>query len=170
MADTKRTRIKPSSPEDDDDSPTEVLDRESVAAIERAASQPIEVELVTQRGHTSLPQNLWSLVDIHTENRVYKVNVALQCMEVVDRKTGRKDAKHPMLGARLAGGQMADRKRSAVADPIPLPGMEALFRLPTGKYARTSRVSRVVLRVRVSAWRLDQGQSWEDITSQFVLG
>ena len=170
MAPTHRTIPPTHVHPDDDDSPTEQLDRESIAAIERAAAQPIEVELVTHRGHTALPQNLWALVDIHTENRIYRVNVALQCMEVLDKLTSKRDPKHQMLGARLAGGQMAGPERSAVADPIPLPGMEALFRLPSGKYARPSRVARVVLRVRVSAWKLDRGASWEDITSQFVLG
>ena len=133
---------------------------------------PIEVEFIQQRGGASVPQSMWGMLDIYTHNRVYRINAQLVCIQVFDRATGKTHANHAMLGARMGGGQRRDKRRVEISDPIPVPGMDVVFKQPGdgGKFGQTSRVERVVLRVRVSAWKTGEAEpDWQEITSQFSL-
>ena len=190
------SRSKPPPPlaveEEDSDLPTEVFRREALEEIEheaevvpRARSRsghdqtlrdaepparaPIDIEFVQQRG-PALPQAMWGMLDIFTKNRIYRVNSTMTCIEVIERKTGARSKSHPMLGARMGGGQRRIDNRVEVADPIPVPGMDVVFKQAGGRFGQTSRVERVVVRVRVSAFRVgDSEPSWEEITGQFAL-
>ena len=178
--------------EEDSDLPTEVFRRESLDEIEQdavpparsrsrsnhdqtlrdveaPARPPIEVEFVQQRG-AALPQAMWGMLDIFTKNRIYRVNSTMTCIEVIERKTGARSKSHPMLGARMGGGQRRVDNRVEVADPLPIPGMDVVFKQAGGRFGQTSRVERVVIRVRVSAFRVGEHEpSWEEITGQFAL-
>jgi hypothetical protein len=63
------------------------------------------------------------MLDIYTKNRIYRINSTMSCIEVIDRKTGARAKDHPMLGARMGGGQRRSDHRVEVADPIPVPGL-----------------------------------------------
>jgi hypothetical protein len=185
----------PYEEEEDSDVPTDVFHREALEDLESVPSQraaaaiirtrggdqttrdsdaapksPIEVEFVQQRG-AAMPQAMWGMLDIYTKNRIYRVSSTMVCIEVIDRKTGSRAKDHPMLGARMGGGQRRSDHRVEVADPIPVPGMDVVFKQHGGKFGQTSRIERVVLRVRVSTFKVgDKEPSWEEITGQFALG
>lgn len=170
----------------DEDLPTDVFKRDEVAALERdkldrtmvdaeapVGPPPVDIEIVQQRGVATVPQAMWPMIDIYTHNRLYRVSPQLICIDVVDRKTGKSQGKHPMLGAKLGGGQRRTESRVEISDPIPMPGMEVVFKQPGergDKFGQTSRVERVVLRLRVSAWATGkQEASWAEITSEFAV-
>jgi hypothetical protein len=192
MADPKRPMTPPRTPrappapvieEADLDGPTEVIARPSFAELsgpETIMPEPpgdggptIEIEFVQQKGRAAVPQAMWGMADIFTKNRIYRVNSMLTCIEVIDRATGKSDPRHAMLGARMGGGQRREKGRVEIADPLPLPGMDVVFKQTDergGKFGHTSRVERVVLRIRVCAFRVDNTQPvWEEITSQFTI-
>ncbi|MCC6647319.1 MAG: hypothetical protein IT374_17320 [Polyangiaceae bacterium] len=176
-----------SPPPSDEDVPTDVFKREDLGALERdklertmvdtdapVGPPPLDVEVMQQRGVATLPQAMWAMLDIYTHNRVYRVSPQLICIDVVDRATGKSHGQHPMLGARLGGGQRRTETRVEISDPIPMPGMEAVFKQPGergDKFGQTSRVERVVMRLRVSAWSAsaEQPTSWAEITSEFAV-
>ena len=115
----------------------------------------------------------WRALEIWTKNRIYSVDSAMVCIEVIDRDSGRPDTSHHFVGARLGGGQ---RRRGAVSSfPIrlPVPGTEAVFKLPPGRQGRfgqTTKVERVVLRLRVSNVPvLDAEPIWEEITHRWSI-
>lgn len=171
----------------DEDVPTDVFKRDDVANLERdkldrtivdadapVGPPPVDIEVVQQRGVATVPQAMWPMIDIYTHNRLYRVSPQLICIDVVDRKTGKSHGKHPMLGARLGGGQRRTETRVEISDPIPMPGMEVVFKQPGergDKFGQTSRVERVVLRLRVSAWSTasQEATSWAEITSEFAV-
>ena len=191
MSDPKRPAHAPRPPrmptpvieEEELDDPTEVITRPSFAEIARPETimpappaegqAAIEIEFVQQKGRAAVPQAMWGMADIFTKNRIYRVNSQLLCIEVIDRATGKSDPRHAMLGARMGGGQRREKGRVEIADPLPLPGMDVVFKQTDdkgGKFGHTSRVERVVLRIRVCAFRVDDTQPvWQEITSQFTI-
>lgn len=109
-------------------------------------------------------------LEIWTQNRVYTVDTSMTCSEVRDRHSGVADPRHSVLGARLVGGQRRYGKTLHVARPFPVPGTEAVFeregkRTPAGV---TSKVERVVLRIRVTSVVMEQEGAWDDVTSAFL--
>jgi len=171
-----RTRTGYQSPNDNafDDQPTdhdiEVADLGGVAPAPAAPPVPIEVEVVTERGPMK-KGGRWRMLEIWTKNRVYSVDAGMNCIEVINRASGRPDDDHPLLGGRLTGGQRKEGQRMRLAHPYPVPGTEAVFKLPpgrTGRFGQTSKVERVVLRVRLAdVPLLDSAPLWEDIASRF---
>lgn len=110
-------------------------------------------------------------LEIHTQNRVYVVSSSFECMEVIDRATGAIDPKHSTLGARLVGGQRRYDKTVHLARPFPVPGTEAVFQRPGKRTPAgvTSKVERVVLRIRVTSYLLQTKGAWDDVTSALLL-
>ena len=170
-----RTRVGYQPPNEnsfDDDEPTQndiqISDPDEEVAA--APPPPIEVEAVNERGPMK-KGGRWRTLEIWTKNRVYSVDAAMTCIEVINRASGRPDEDHPLLGGRLAGGQRKEGQRMRLAHPFPVPGTEAVFKLPagrTGRFGQTSKVERVVLRVRVAdVPLLDSQPLWEDIAARF---
>jgi hypothetical protein len=155
-----------------DDQPTDhdISIADDVPAAEPAAPPAIEVEVVTERGPMK-KGGRWRMLEIWTKNRVYSVDAAMNCIEVINRASGRPDEDHPLLGGRLAGGQRKEGQRMKLAHPYPVPGTEAVFKLPpgrTGRFGQTSKVERVVLRVRLAdVPLLDSQPLWEDLAARF---
>ena len=111
----------------------------------------VEVQFVQEQsdGHESISE--WRAFEVWTRNNIYSVDWSMACKEVVDRTTGKSVPDHRLLGAYLAGGQRQTDSGMALSYPAPEPGSEAVFEY-RGKregFFSTSRVSRVVLRLRV---------------------
>ena len=133
----------------------------------------IEITLVHERG-TSYAGNLpWCAIEIWTRNRVYLVDSAMICIGVVNRAAGKPESAHPILGAKLTGGQRRSEGSMQISHPYPVPGTEAVFKYmdkKRGTYGQTSRVERMVLRVRVTTVSFNQAEpAWEQITSSVDL-
>jgi hypothetical protein len=161
-----------------DDEKTIVGDRtrESLDEVIPGAPPVEPIELVfdretLQRGQ-SMGSDPYRALEIWTQNRVYFVDSTLCCVEVVDRKTGMREPKHSVLGARLAGGQRQYGKTMHLARPFPVPGTEAVFerasagrRVPAGV---TSKVEKVVLHIRVTSFVMETEGAWDDVTAALL--
>jgi hypothetical protein len=111
----------------------------------------------------------WRAVEIWTQNRIYALDSTMTCVEVVGRATGQPEPGHSLLGARLTGGQLREGTTLEISHPFPVPGADAMFQHPPKhrvRFGQTSRVERVVLRVRVTTVALADAEAlWEDITA-----
>jgi hypothetical protein len=85
------------------------------------------------------------------------------CFEVVDRKTGKLDSAHPIVGGKLGGGRKRSGRGATYTHPLPLPGTEAMF-LRAKKQGYTSPVERVIVRVR--ALRVRNSATWEQVIEE----
>ena len=90
---------------DDDDEPTMIS---ADAASPPREPPPIEVVLSRQAQVLAASEaratgQRYRMLEVWTRNRVYVVDSALECIEVIDRRTGRPEAAHSLLGASLAG-------------------------------------------------------------------
>lgn len=137
----------------------------------------MEVERVEEHGPPALLDGRWRAYEIWTAQHIYVLADDLCCMEVVARASGRGDARHEIVGARLIGGELRDdagRIRS-VYHPLPERGSRAVFTKAVGdrqRMSETSPVTRVVLRQRVvSLQAADQGPQvrWKDVTGRHEL-
>jgi hypothetical protein len=143
------------------------------AAKRSPLGQPaIDVELVLERRTTPYVDRPWPAVEIWTQNRVYSLDSALRCLEVVDKSTGKPEPRHPLIGAHLVGGQHEEGDGvMELSHPFPRVGSEAVFEQQSGSNARfshTSNVERVVLRLRVLQVAPDRTvPAWQDITARF---
>ena len=106
--------------------------------------------------------------EIWTQNNVYALDSRLRCIEV--RKRGgdtRARDEHPLLGARLVGGQVQGEATLEMSHPFPRPGALAVFEARKGKrrqFPRTSPVERVVVRVHIATITdPDYVASWDDV-------
>lgn len=128
----------------------------------------VEVEVVYQAAGPGVQsEQAWRAFEVWTKNRVYSCDWAMLCTRVVDRKTGKMDPKHSLLGARLSGGQLQGESGIEISYPCPRPGYEAVFQSKHGRgYTTTSEVTRVVLRLRVlTVSNNDLVPAWDDLTS-----
>ncbi len=142
-----------------------------------AASLPQPVEVVFERDTHDVKApppggaHMHTALEIWTLNRVYVVDSAFVCTRVVDRRTGQFDNAHSTLGATLAGGQRRYGKTLHMARPFPVPGTEAMFTRMSGDKnptALTSKVERVVLRIRVTTLVFDDDGAFDDVTSHLL--
>jgi hypothetical protein len=144
------------------------LDAAPVAAARKPSA--VEVQLVHENRISAAKCTPWRAVEIWTRNNVYYLDSGMTCIEVVNRATGRSEAQHSLLGARLSGGQHREGNVLEISHPLPVPGAEAMFQHPSKKHVRfgqTSTVERVVLRVRMSTVAVEDGQPfWEEITGR----
>ncbi len=159
---------------DDDDEPTMIS---ADAASPPREPPPIEVVLSRQAQVLAASEaratgQRYRMLEVWTRNRVYVVDSALECIEVIDRRTGRPEAAHSLLGASLAGGQRKYTQTMHISRPFPVPGTEAIFVRP-GKKAQpaglTSKVERVVLNVHIASVAMNEGdEAWDDVTSHLL--
>lgn len=125
----------------------------------------LEVILVQDRVATrAAERTTWRAIEVWTRNRIYGLDAALVCFEVIERNTGIKELKNHLLGFRLGGGRLREGGAARFSFPFPVVGMDAMF-TDGKKHAYTSRVERLVARVRELRTRLeDEMPAWEDIT------
>lgn len=124
----------------------------------------VQIVIVRERAESSsINPNKWRAFEVWTKNRVYGLDQALTCIEVLDRRTGSVDVDSKVLGYRLGGGRLREASGVRYAYPFPLAGMEAML----GKGQRqvfTSRIERFVIRIRDLRARGDiKFSSWEDV-------
>ncbi|MEM9193255.1 MAG: hypothetical protein AAGF12_29035 [Myxococcota bacterium] len=132
----------------------------------------VEVELVYERGYVGMPTEDWKAFEVWTRNRIYVTDWNMRCVEVLDRKTGRSDRTHSLLGAYLAGGQRQDEDYMEMTFPCPRPGTEAVFEYRGVRkgFVNTSTVTRVVLRLRVLTVPRERAVPvWDELTSSHRL-
>jgi hypothetical protein len=147
--------VVPSPPPTPREERTEREHRPSIPLAAPTTSSPdLELEEISERGSPSLLGEPWCAVEIWTQNRIYGVDGTLVCRFVRDRRTQASQSDHPVLGARLLGGQRRDAEGriTHVAHPFPRRDMAAVFATGMGSRLRvseTSSVTRVVVRQRV---------------------
>lgn len=134
----------------------EVVDARPSIPLVQPADTPhdLELEEIVERGTPRLLGDAWCAVEVWTQNRVYGLDGAMVCRFVRDRRTNAVHDDHPVLGARLLGGQRRaeDGRITHVAHPFPRRGMAAVFATGMGgrlRVSETSSVTRVVVRQRV---------------------
>ncbi|MEM1415841.1 MAG: hypothetical protein AAGH15_13115 [Myxococcota bacterium] len=127
----------------------------------------VEVELVYETGTAGMGDAPWGAFVVWTQNRVYHCDQTMRCIEVIHRESERPDREHPLIGARLSGGQVKQDDAIEITYPCPRPGCEAVFERPGVKgYVTTSTVTRVVLRLRVLTVPLQRAApTWDDLTA-----
>lgn len=160
----------------DVDEKTVVERRDTLQDVMPGAPAVAPLEVVFDRdtrhaGTDRMPEAPHRALEIWTQNRIYVCDTTMTCVEIRDRRTGRAETKHTVLGARLAGGQRQYGKTVHLARPFPVPGTEAVFqregkRAPAGV---TSKVERVVLRITVTSFVLDERGAWDDVTSALLM-
>jgi hypothetical protein len=127
----------------------------------------IELVVIDERQVPGGERRPWRAAEVWTKRRVYGLDSTFRCVEILDRETGRPEANHEMLGARLGGGRRRDTDTVRFSYPLPLPGMEAMFSKGK-KHGYTSPVERMVVRVRVLHLAADElAPSWDDIASRW---
>jgi hypothetical protein len=143
-------------------------DFEGVDKTEVSPPPFVEVELVYERGQAGMSTDQWKSVEVWTRNRIYVVDWNMVCIEVVDRKSGKADGGHALLGAVLAGGQVQTEEGMEMTFPLPRPNTEAVFEYHDARkgYVSTSTVTRVVIRLRVlTVPRANVEPTWAELTS-----
>jgi hypothetical protein len=145
--------------DDDASSESTATERSPLEAAVDAGG--IQVEVVHVEATPKKPRRgRWRALEVWTKNRVYGVDGAFVCFEVLDRRTGQLEPKHPMLGAKLAGGQVRGKNGMTITEPFPIVDTAAIF-THSGRHACTSAVERVVIRVRSLRARADI--NWEQL-------
>jgi len=132
-------------------------------SLAHKASQ-IELVLVNIDGEAATDEP-WRTLEFWTSNTMYGLDANQQCIEVSARVPGQKTPTH-LLGAQLIGSQSRRGSDFSAAFPYPVPGMEAVFRLPgSNKHMTTSVVERVFLRVRITNLTLpgNEDPDWSTI-------
>lgn len=177
LPDDERTVVDPSAQHGggDDAEGTDGGERTAGNVVRRRARTPaVEIDLVHERGAASLIDGPWRALEIWTRHRVYALDSSLSCIDVVDQASRQSDPSHPLIGARLVGGQQRDGEVIELSHPFPRPGSEAVFEQSTGKrvrFSQTSPVTRVVLRLRVLTVAPDYlVPAWEDISGSLRIG
>jgi hypothetical protein len=154
---------------DDDREPTRIdgtpLGKDHVAPRQHKVP-PIELEIV-HVGPDGPSSERFAAIEIWTRNTVYAVNASLVCVQVRDCATGREVPDHAVIGSRLLGGKRAYQSSIHISQPLPLLGMHAVFgAVDSATQSDTSRVVRIVQRVRVASASLERGASdWDDVTN-----
>ncbi len=127
----------------------------------------VELLVVDEKQVAGSERRPWRAAEVWTKRRVYGLDSTFRCVEILDRETGRPEATHEMLGARLGGGRLRDKEGVRFSYPLPLPGMEAMFSKGK-KHGYTSAVERMVVRIRVLHTTADElAPSWDDIASRW---
>ena len=132
----------------------------------------IAVELHPATGVEAL-HGAWCALEVWTQNHVYGLDAGAVCRVVRDLGSTGEDREHPIVGARLLGGQRRGPggRIAEVSFPLPKIGSMAVFATQVGKrrsVSETSTVTRVVLRQRVVAlaqgeaptWNASRGGTW----------
>jgi hypothetical protein len=161
---------------DDDGDPESTLVYGTRGRGAGARGAPLELMVIKRRGvsHTDAAVK-WVALEIWTRNRIYFVDGLMRCLRVVDRATNRDDVDHALLGATLTGGQRRTGRHLELSQPLPLPGMNAIFRHPAAArgihpFGETSQVDRVILRLGLTVVDIEAlGESHHELTARFFL-
>lgn len=138
-------------------------DLDARPAAPRAAGRSIELFVIDDAQLPGRDRKPWHAAEVWTKRRVYTLDSSFECIEVLDRETGRPEPTHQMLGARLGGGRLRQKDTVRFSYPLPLPGMEAMFVKAKG-HGYTSAVERMIVRVRVLHTAVgEQLPSWDDV-------
>lgn len=133
----------------------------------RPAGRGVELLVVDETQLPGAEKRVWRAAEIWTKRRVYGLDSTFKCFEILDRATGKPEAGHEMLGARLGGGRLREKDTVRFSYPLPLPGMEAMF-MKGKKHGYTSAVERMIVRIRVLHTSADDVlPSWDDIASRW---
>ena len=112
----------------------------------------IEIELINEIRRPPTVEKTFAMVEVWTQNRIYRIDVNMVCIDVVEIGSNTSDREHGLLGARLLGGQHTEQGATFLSHPFPRPGTEAVFEQsrPGGgvMFSHSSTVTRVVLRLR----------------------
>jgi hypothetical protein len=125
----------------------------SPAAAERPKARMVEVEVTHERGPAPSADPARHAYELWTQNHIYFLDAKLVCLEVRSRTETRVLHDHPLVGARMVGGQVHGADSVEMSYPLPRPGSLAVFEARKGKrrqYPHTSPVERVVLRLHIS--------------------
>jgi hypothetical protein len=143
---------------------------DGVRAFSRVHAES-QIELILVHVHPdSVSPTPWRTLEFWTSNTMYGLDSQLKCIEVSSRDPHANKVPNHLLGAVLVGSQVRGDTEISIAFPYPVPGMEAVLRLPdSGKHMNTSRVERVMLRVRMTSVALEDGQEpdWQAITTMW---
>jgi hypothetical protein len=125
----------------------------------------IEVDLIHEQDAPEAGR--WRACEVWTQKSIYAIDAALRCIAVLDRQSGKADARHRFVGARLMGGEQKEGGRRTFSYPFPVPGGDAVFQLATtqaGVFGHTSPVERVLMRVRITHADIpDSDTLWADL-------
>jgi hypothetical protein len=128
----------------------------------------VELVVVEESQLATGERHPWRAAELWTKRRVYGLDSTFTCVEILDRETGRPEAGHEMLGARLGGGRLREADTVRFSYPLPLPGMEAMF-AKGKKHGYTSAIQRVVVRIRVlQTSATGDLPTWEEIASRWA--
>jgi hypothetical protein len=132
--------------------------------VEPRTEPSVHVEVVREQADDAkVGATGWRAFEVWTKNRVYGLDTAMMCIQVLDRSTGRIDADHKLLGYRLGGGRLRDGSATRYAYPFPLAGMDGMF-TRSGRSAFTSRIERLVVRIRELHATTDiEPARWDDL-------
>ncbi len=133
----------------------------------RAAGKSIELFVIDETQLPGSERKPWRAAEIWTKRRVYGLDSSFKCFEILARETGRLEAGHELVGARLGGGRLREVDTVRFSYPYPLPGMEAIF-MKGKKHGYTSPVERMIVRVRVLHTAAGETlPTWDEIASRW---
>jgi hypothetical protein len=137
------------------------------APAARPKTQIVDVEVTHEHGPAPRADPTRHAFEVWTQNHVYMLDARLTCLDVRSRSESGHKRDHPMVGARLVGGQLQQNESIEMSYPLPRPGSLAVFEVKKGKrrqYPRTSPVERVVMRLHISTITgSGQVPSWDDV-------
>ncbi len=133
------------------------------------ADSQIELVLVHVEPN-SIATEAWRTLEVWTANTMYGIDENMRCIEVSSRDPHRPAGADRLIGSRMLGSQRREGDHFAVSFPYPVPGMDAVFQVGDGsQHVTTSKVERVMLRVRMTDLKMSEQQApdWNKITSVF---
>ncbi|MDB4947241.1 MAG: hypothetical protein JWP97_6775 [Labilithrix sp.] len=126
----------------------------------------VELVIIDELQVPGSERHPWRAAEIWTKRRMYGLDSTFRCIEVVDRRTGKPEPGHELLGARLGGGRLRERDTVRYSYPLPLPGMEAMF-TKGKKHGYTSPVEKTIMRVRVLHTSADESPAWDHLGARW---
>ena len=154
-------------PDAGDEAATETKPLAPPGTSARPFDEGTGIEVRFSEGTESYGPKGWSMLEISTQNRIYRLNASLVCVEVADKETKKPAAAHGLLGARLVGGQKRDGEKLTLFHPFPVVGTEAVFEKRTKdvvSLSTSSTVTRVVLNLRRVQAGTGERASWDEIS------
>lgn len=149
------------------DAPAKAAQAEPVVPAGKSKPKLVEIEVTHEHGPAPRTEPIRHVYEIWTQNHVYVLDTKLVCLDVRSRVESRTNTSHPLVGARLVGGQVQTPDSIEMSYPLPRPGALAVFEARKGKrrqYPHTSPVERVVLRLHIATVTgAGHVPTWDDI-------
>jgi hypothetical protein len=151
------------------------MERTTTGALPLALGTGLDVEVVDERRENVTAGATWRFLEVWTQNRIYALDLALRCFDVLDRGSLRPVPEHGLIGARLVGGQRRTDAGLELMHPFPSTGFEAVFEQEVGgkvaRFSYSSTVTRVVMRLRRMAVEGAGAEApWHDVVSSGLSG